>query len=171
MKNRYVDVDEENIVLHRLPAVVKKLYPDLTPANTLVVMVSPDYSASAAMHLAHGLSKDGEMCDILPIHVPFPDEAVDKYIIRAENDLRNHLAFENKEYDNYVLVEAGVIKGGTFTWLTELFNRVCTGSKIITIALYENVHSKFQSSLAMSYYDGSREDLTFYFEKENKHWK
>jgi len=136
-----------------------------------VVMVSPDYSASAAMHLAHGLSKDGEMCDILPIHVPFPDESAEKYIIRAEMDLRNHLAFEGREYNNYVLVEAGVIKGGTFTWLTEVFNRVCTGSKIITVALYENVHSKFQSSLVMSYYDATKEDLTFYFEKENKHWK
>mgnify|MGYP006266257961 FL=1 len=171
MKDRFVNIEEEQIALHRLSAVVKKLYPDLSPANTLVVMVSPDYSASAAMHLAHGLSKDGEMCDILPIHVPFPDESADKYIIRAEMDLRNHLAFEGKEYDNYVLVEAGVIKGGTFTWLTEVFNRVCTGSKIITVALYENVHSKFQSSLAMSYYDATKEDLTFYFEKENKHWK
>ena len=170
-KPLYITQDEEQIQLFRISAVVKKYYPELSPANTLVVMVSPDYSASVAMHLAHGLSAYGEMCDILPIHVPYPDEEVEKYRIKAERDLRNHLAFEGKEYVNYLFVEAGVIKGGTFTWLKEVFDRVVTGSRIITVAMYENVHSKFKSDIAMCYYDDTEKELTFYFERENNHWK
>ena len=166
----YVSQDEEQIQLGRITPVVKKYFPELTAQNTLVVMVSPDYSATVAMHLAHGLSTHREMCDILPIHVPFPGEEVEKYKIRAEMDLRNHLAFEGREYENYLLVEAGVIKGNTFTWLTEIFNRVVTGNKIITVTMYENAHSKFHCDLAMCYYDANEQDLTFYFERPNKHW-
>jgi hypothetical protein len=168
--NLLVTRADESQGIDILSELFKKKYLNVNASNALVVMVSPDYSASVAMHLAHGLSKDGEMCDILPIHVPFPDEPVDKYIIRAEMDLRKQLVFEEREYEHYVLVEAGVIRGGTYTWLTEVFNRVCTGSKVITVALYENIHSKFQSDIVMRYYDADEHDLTFYFEQENKHW-
>ena len=167
----YISQDEEQIQLGRIIPVVKKYFPEINALNTLVVMVSPDYSATVAMHLAHGLSTEGEMCDILPIHVPFPDEDTGKYKIRAEMDLRNHLAFEEREYENYLLVEAGVIKGGTFTWLTEIFERVVTGNKVITVTMYENAHSKFHCDLAMCYFDGDKQDLTFYFERPNKHWE
>ena len=68
-----------------------------------------------------------------------------------------------------LLVEAGVIRGGNYTWLTKLFRNKVTGN-IITASLYENIGSRFQSDVVAEYYDNTKQDLTFYFERENKHW-
>jgi hypothetical protein len=166
----FVNIEIEEQMLKVLPKVILSDYPHLTPDNTLVLMVSPDYSASAAMHVAHGLSKDGEMCSILPIHVPYPDDKeIDRWIERAKTDLHNFHVFEGRYYDNYLLVEAGVIKGGTYTWLTDLLRKTVIG-KIITVTLFENIHSKFKSDVVLKYYNDLEEDLTFYYEKYNKHW-
>ena len=67
-------------------------------------------------------------------------------------------------------MEAGVIRGGTFTWLTKLFNKKVTGD-VITASLYENKGSRYKSDVVGKYYDDNKQDLTFYFEEENKHWK
>jgi hypothetical protein len=162
------DIDEK-ILLSKLIVLIQESYPELNPKNTLVLMVSPDYSATVAMHVAHALSKDGEMCDILPINVPYPDEQVDIYLTKAMKDLDAWFEFSETEYENYLLVEAGVIRGGTYTWLTNMLSKKVVGN-IITCSLYENKGSKFKSNIVAEYYDDTVEDLTFYFERENKHW-
>ena len=173
MRTDYIITRVKEITLiEQMSQVILEKYPDLTPENTLVVMVSPDYSASVAMHVAHGLSKSGEMCDILPIHIPYPDaDELTKlqYIQRARKELLNYLQYSGRPYKNYLLVEAGVIRGGTYTWLTKEFGELLSG-RIITAALFENVHSQFKSDVVMEYYDDQTQDLTFYFERENKHW-
>lgn len=156
--------------ISNLEMEIRADYPDLGPENTLVLMVSPDYSATLAMHVAHALSRDGEMCSILPIHVPYPDDTdIHRWKVKAEKDLKSYLDFEGRNYDNYLLVEAGVIRGGNYTWLTNLLRGLAHG-RIITAALYENVHSKFKSDVVVNYYDDQKEDLTFWFERYNKHW-
>lgn len=168
-KTLLVSALKERRLIAELSKKIIEKYPDLTPKNTLVVMVSPDYSATVAMHVAHNLSKDGEMCDILPIHVAYPDETINKYVDKANIDLHHYFEFNDTVYTNYVLVEAGVIRGGTYTWLTNLFKKKLVG-KIITTTLYENIGSKFKSDVVGEYYDDSKQDLTFYFERYNKHW-
>lgn len=168
-KTLLVSPTKERKLITKVSSDILEKYPDLTPENTLVIMVSPDYSATAAMHVAHNLSKDGEMCDILPIHVSYPDETINKYVDKATMDLHFHFQFTDKFYTNYVLVEAGVIRGGTYTWLTNLLKKKLVG-KIITTTLYENIGSRFKSDVVGEYYDDSKQDLTFYFERENKHW-
>jgi len=169
-KELYITRDLEEVTIDLLSNAIKFKYPDLTPDNTLILMVSPDYSATVAMHVAHNLSQDGEMCDILPIHIPYPDEKdISKYKSKADRDVDDYFKFTDKEYTNYLLVEAGVIRGGTYTWLVELLSKKLTG-RIITAALFENRESKFQSDVVASYYSDSKQDLTFYFEEENKHW-
>ena len=174
MKNTRVPLmishTKEKKVIKKLSKKIKEAYPNISPENTLVVMVSPDYSATVAMHVAHNLSKDGEMCNILPIHVSYPDETIDIYVTKASKDIESFLDFSETEYENYLLVEAGVIRGGTYTWLTELLSSKVKGN-IITTSLYENVGSKFKSNVVGEYYDDSKQDLTFYFEKQNNHWK
>lgn len=165
----YVRDIDEKVLIPRLVDLIKESYPELNPENTLVIMVSPDYSATVAMHVAHSLSKNGEMCDILPIHVPYPDEPVEPYLAKAIRDIEAWFQFVDTQYKNYVLVEAGVIRGGTYNWLTNLLKTKVAGN-IITTSLYENVGSKFKSDVVAEYYDDSIQDLTFYFERENKHW-
>jgi hypothetical protein len=165
----FVSRIKERNLIYTLSEKILETYPDITPVNTLVVMVSPDYSATVAMHVAHNLSKDGEMCDVLPIHVSYPDEDVYKYVRKADSDIDSWFKFSETPYKYYLLVEAGVIRGGTYTWLTKLFKKKVVG-EIITSSLYENIGSKFKSDVVAEYYDDAVQDLTFYFERENKHW-
>lgn len=165
----FVSRAKEKSLIDKLSKKILKTYSDICPENTLVVMVSPDYSATVAMHVAHNLSKDGEMCDVLPIHVPYPDEDVYKYVRKADSDIDSWFKFSETPYKYYLLVEAGVIRGGTYTWLTKLFKKKVVG-EIITSSLYENIGSKFKSDVVAEYYDDAVQDLTFYFERENKHW-
>jgi thiamine phosphate synthase YjbQ (UPF0047 family) len=164
-----VTAAKEKKLIATLTNKVIEVYPDISPANTLVVMVSPDYSATVAMQVAHNLSVHGEMCDILPIHVAYPDEDVYKYVRKADQDIDSWLKFSDVQYKYYLLVEAGVIRGGTYTWLSKLFRKKLMGITITT-TLYENIGSKFQSDVVGEYYDDTKQDLTFYFERENKHW-
>lgn len=170
MKNLNVSRSDEYNAIFNIEKAIQKKHAELNASNTLVLMVSPDYSATAAMHVAHTLSKDGEMCDVLPIHVPYPDEDKSKYIVKATQDLKDWHLFSNKTYENYLLVEAGVIKGGTYTWLTSILKDEVKGN-IITSTLYENINSIFKSDVVGNYYNAEEEDLTFYYERENKHWK
>lgn len=109
------------------------------------------------------------MCNILPIHVSYPDETADIYIAKADKDIDNYFEFTGDYYSNYLLVEAGVIRGGTYTWLTELLKKKVKGN-IITTTLYENRGSRFKSDVVGRYYNDKNQDLTFYYERENKHW-
>lgn len=166
----FISRRKEQLAIATISKKITELYPDVNAENTLVLMVSPDYSATAAMHVAHHLSKDGEICDILPIHVPYPDELVDGFKDKADRDIDDFFIFCDKVYTNYLLVESGVIRGGTYTWITKLLKQKLTG-RIITAALFENTHSKFKSDVVAAYYNDAVQDLTFYFERENKHWK
>jgi hypothetical protein len=157
----------EGEMMARLIGDVKVLFPDLNPTNTIVVMVSPDYSATVAMHMAHALSKDGEMCDLMMVDVPYPDQ--DKRVFVRK--LARQLILAEKIYQNYLLVEAGIIRGGNYSWICEEMSKyIPQDSDIITTTLYENVHSKFKCDIVAAHYDDKLEDLTFYYEEYNKHW-
>lgn len=140
---------------------------DFDPTDTAVLMVSPDYSATVAMHLAHAWSKDGHMLDIIPIDVTYPDEEDTMYRAKLMYDF----AHRAKDYKHLVLVEAGIIRGGNWTWMLEELNTLGFERDDVTmVALYENIHSRVKSDYVAEYYNDDEEDLTFYFEKFNKHW-
>jgi hypothetical protein len=60
-KEYFIDQALEADLIAYMPELIDKKYPELSAQNTLVLMVSPDYSASVAMHVAHALSKDPSM--------------------------------------------------------------------------------------------------------------
>ncbi len=163
----YVSRELEWTILQELCRKLEKL--DTHPSKTLMVIVSPDYSATVGMHAAHYLSKDGEMLDIQFLNVPYPGEDVFSYkktFLDQTNDagIRSY-----HNYDNVVLIEAGVITGKNYTWITECLD--IAGINYYTAALFENLDSIYKSDVVGRYYRESDRELEFYWERPNKHWK
>lgn len=136
------------------------------PDTTAILMVSPDYSATIAMHLAHAWSVGGESLDIIPVEVPYPDQQSDQYILDFKMKID-----EFQKYNHLVLVEAGIIRGGNWKWILNELNLMGFKRKQLTlVAMCENINSAVKSDYVAQYYDDKIQDLTFYFERYNKHW-
>lgn len=137
-------------------------------SNSIIVTVSTDYSSIVGQVLRHELTYEGEICDGFGIEVPHPDETWnDKYL----NDVIAMFKLNNIETKNVILVEAGVIRGGNYTKVLDIIrNDLKLTQSVITVSLYENVHSKFKSNFVAQYYDDTKQDLTFWWEKQNNHW-
>ena len=109
---------------------------------------------------------DGEIFHIEAVNVNFPDESPKKYQI----DFSLNYAEWVLEWDNFVLIEAGVIRGGTYTWITKTMEEF-SDKNYHTVALAENIGSKFASDFVGMYYDDSKEDLHYWWERPNNHWE
>jgi len=139
---------------------------EFDPETTAVIMASPDYSATVAMHLAHAWSRKGEMLHIIPVEVTYPDEPHSRYIDKMLNQAP-HIT----QYKKFVMVEAGIIRGGNWKWMLDVLYGWGYHRKDITlVTMCENIHSKVKSDYVAEYYDDDKEDLTFYYERFNKHW-
>ena len=143
--------------------------PDIHPGKTCFLCVSPDYSSVVTQHLSHALSKDGEIYRIEAVNVPFPDESHESYL----ETFIDRFSEWTIDWDNFVLIEAGVIRGGNYTWITEAMSKyqIAGDSPNYTVALCENTGSKFKSDFVSHYYDNSKEDLHFWWERPNNHWE
>lgn len=160
----FITREKEWQLIQRLQTIVD--CSDFDPATTAVIMASPDYSATVAMHLAHAWSRGGDMLPIIPVDVTYPDEQADKYIakmIKQADDIR--------PYQHLVLVEAGIIRGGNWRWMLDvLYAWGYKRENITLVALCENTGAAVKSDYVGEYYDDEKEELMFYFERFNKHW-
>jgi len=137
--------------------------------NTVIITVSTDYSSIIGQTLRHLLSSGGEICDGFGVDVPYPDEHWDN---RYLNELDYLMAVYGNKLQNkrVLLVEAGVIRGGNYTFLDK-YLREKGITNIFTVAMFENTGSAYNSNYVGEYYNDSTEDLTFWWEMENNHWK
>ena len=144
---------------------------NLNASNIVIVTVSTDYSSVIGQYLRHQLTNTGEICDGFGIDVPYPDEQWDdKYEFEMRTAFQTHK--HTFKYKTPILVEAGVIRGGNFTYVIDWMRKYLGyDQKIITLALYENLGSKFKSDFVGNYYDDTIQDLTFWWERDNNHWK
>lgn len=143
----------------------------INASNTVIVSVSGDYSCIVGQILRHSLSHDGEICDGFSVDVPYPDQTWDERYLLELKTLFNLYRYklENK---SILLVEAGVIRGSNYKFMIEyLRDTLGITQKIETLALYENSGSKFKSDFVGEYYDDETEDLTFWWEEYNNHWR
>ena len=160
----FVTREKEWELIQRLETIVDSSFFD--PSDTVVIMASPDYSATVAMHLAHAWSRKGEMLSIVPVDVTYPDEDSDQYISKMMMQ-----ASDIRPYKKIVMVEAGIIRGGNWRWMLDvLYLWGYTREDITLVALCENVNSKVKSDYVAQYYNDDTHELMFYFEKFNKHW-
>lgn len=156
----YIDFLKE----HELIQGLLKRLPKVDPYDTVVLNVSPDYSSTVAMHIAHHLSDEGKMLDMIPVDVPYPSESKDNYEIKFK---RQTLGLPIL-YDKIILVEAAVLSGNNYTWIKELLlDRGYENDDIITVALIEMNSSKFKCDYVQAYTDVIPE---FYWERYNKNW-
>jgi len=160
----FITREKEWELLQRLLSIVDDT--DYDPDTTAVIMASPDYSATVAMHLAHAWSRKGEILPLIPVDVTYPDEDPEPYIAKMVMQ-----APEIRPYSKIVMVEAGIIRGGNWKWMLDvLYLWGYKRSDITLVALLENVGSKIKSDYVGEYYDDDKEELMFYFERYNKHW-
>jgi hypothetical protein len=160
----FITREKEWELIQRLETLVDSS--NFDPSTTAVIMASPDYSATVAMHLAHSWSRKGEMLNIIPVDVTYPDEKADDYIKKMQLDSQYFRPFKQ-----LVLIEAGIIRGGNWSWMLEvLYQYGYKRSDITLVAMCENIHSAIKSDYVADYYDDEKEELMFYFEKFNKHW-
>lgn len=162
----YISQEKEQNLIKRLIFLVDNS--EFDPSNTAIIMASPDYSATVAMHLAHAWSKKGEIIPIIPVHVPYPDEDKEYYVQKLRHDF---LWYNQHDIERLVLVEAGVIRGSNWRWLIDEFTDMnYDPSNITTVAMVENTHSTVKSDYVAEYYNNDKHELAFYFEQYNKHW-
>lgn len=146
------------------------LLENFNASNTVIITVSTDYSSNVGQLLRHALSFDGEICDGYGVDVPYPDEIWDEKHVYELEQLLNLYSYKLKG-KKILFVEAGVIRGGNYTFLSNFLEEYL-GIKddVFYLSLFENQGSIFKSDFVGEYYDNETQDLTFWWEKENKHW-
>ena len=161
----FITREKEWELIQRLLTIVDNS--NFDPSDTAVIMASPDYSATVAMHLAHAWSRNGDMLDVIPVDVTYPDESSESYRQKFRYEFELHY----NKYKKLVLVEAGIIRGGNWQWLIEeLYHFNFSRQQLTLVAMCENIGSKVKSDYVGEYYNDEEEELMFYFERFNKHW-
>ena len=146
----------------------KKLLKDyFNASNTVVITVSTDYSSNVGQLIRHSLSFEGEICDGFGIDVPYPDETWDVNYIYELKEIFNLYAYKLKD-KKILFVEAGVIRGGNYNFIK---NYLEIKDELYFLTLFENKGSIFKSDYVGEYYDNDSQDLTFWWEQKNNHWK
>lgn len=166
---RFVSHIEELEIIHKLGN--KLLEVGYNSSNSVIITVSTDYSSIVGQILRHHLTYEGEICEGFGVDVPYPDEVWNKrYVDTLSRVFQNYGYLLQRK--TAILVEAGVIRGGNYEFLTTWIKKhLGIGLPIVTISMFENVGSKFKSDYVVEYYDDSVQDLTFWWERDNKHWK
>lgn len=173
-KLKYIGQAEETTNILKLAHNMKRFDKGWFDEKTLMLMVSPDFSGIVTTILAQALSgDDGKIMYTDCIHVPDPDEDVELFKDRLIHDWsRIKMGFETdgKPMEKFILAEAGVISGNNYIWLTSMlkYQFGVPAENIRTVALYQNIHSKYQCNYVAEYYDNAKEDLCFWWEKPNK---
>jgi hypothetical protein len=169
-KELIVVKEEEYRLMNNL--VVDLLEKNHNSENTTIVAVSTDYSSMIGQYLRHQLSINGEICSGFGVDVPYPDQEFDQEFEQAIVDMFSMYYHDWSSKKYILLVEAGVIRGGNYTKIVEILrkNFQLLPDRVITLTMYENIHSKFKSNFVGEYYDNETQDLTFWWENYNKHW-
>lgn len=134
------------------------------PLDTLLLNVSPDYSSIMSQNLIHDLSTD-EPLDMLCVNINYPKENWKGYELKFISEFKDVVGI----YRNFIVCEAGIITGQTFTWLTKCMRDDFSipDENILTVALYQHQDSIYKCNIVGEEYTG---DLTFNWEKYNKYF-
>ena len=126
---------ETKLTLFLAEHLLKK---NFNATNTVIATVSTDYSSNVGQLLRHALSFGGEICDGYGIDVPYPDEIWDEKHVYELEQLLNLYSYKLKG-KKILFVEAGVIRGGNYTFLSNFLEEYL-GIKddVFYLSLFEN---------------------------------
>lgn len=167
-RQNIISRDLESSMIQYVCEDVASVWPHIHPENTIILNISPDYSSIVSQNLSHFLSQDGEYVEFVSIDVPFPDEESLPFRLDFKRVIN-----EVKHFEFFILVEAGIITGGNYTFMVDYMVNVMgiPRENILTVALFENKMSKFKCDVVGAHYVWTDSDpLEFYWEKYNKHW-
>ena len=163
--------EQENSLIEDLISKIKdKIVSEesFVASKALILNVSPDYSSILSMRLAHGLSKDGEMLNIIGLDTAYSDdtkEKIESYKMLAEGLLG--VVAQSKAFTTILIVSSEVETGDTFSRVYNKLREVVEKDvKIYSAALIESNSSKFQSDFVGLY---SEKPVRFWWEAPNKH--
>ena len=160
---------EHSLIEDLISRIKEKVVSEETFVATkaLMINVSPDYSSIVSLRLAHGLSKDGEMINIIGLDTAYSDDSKEKkdsYKMLSDGLLG--VVGQSKAFTTIFVVSSEVETGDTFSRIYSKLKEVTEGAKIYTVALVESNSSKFQSDFVGVY---SEKPVTFWWEEPNKH--
>jgi len=160
---------EHSLIEDLISRIKEKVVSEETFVATkaLVINVSPDYSSIVSLRLAHGLSKDGEMINIIGLDTAYSDdtkEKKDSYKMLSDGLLG--VVGQSKAFTTIFVVSSEVETGDTFSRIYSKLKEVTEEVKIYTVALVESNSSKFQSDFVGIY---SEKPVKFWWEQPNKH--
>ncbi len=171
MLSTLITQEQENSLIEDLISKIKKQVvgeETFVATKSLIINVSPDYSSIVSMRLAHGLSKDGEMLNIIGLDTAYSDDTKEKrdsYKMLAEGLLG--VVAQSKAFTTIFVVCSEVETGDTFSRVYSKLKEVTEGEvKLHTVALVERNSSKFQSDFVGLY---SEKPVKFWWEEFNTH--
>ena len=165
----HVSIDRELAAIKTIAEALKK--DGYNASNSVIVTVSTDYSSIAGQIIRHELTHEGEIADGFGVDVPYPDQQWDtRFVNEACSMFLLHKQAVGVK--TIILVEAGVIRGSNYNTLINLMRQSLEiDNPIITTALFQNKASTIECDYIAEYYNDDFNDLTFWWEKENNHWK
>ena len=152
-------------VIEGLKGVMSREWGEWVTDDVLVVCVSPDYSGIVGVRVLHGLSRDRVFPYYDCADVPFPDSS-EEFVEECKLEFRLLLGQWRQSVSKIVLVEAGILTGGNYTWMSRMIDEFGF-EKPITVALVERNQSKFKCDVVGEYCE---QMPTFWWEEDNKHW-
>ena len=152
-------------VLVNLKELMTRKWGEWETNDVLVVCVSPDYSGMVGMRVLHGLTRSRVFPYYDSADVPFPDSS-EEFVEECKLEFRLLLGMWRTLVSKIVLVEAGILTGGNYTWMSKMIEEF--GFELpITVALVERNKSKFKCDVVGMYCETMPE---FWWEEDNKHW-
>ena len=122
--------------------------------NAVIITVSSEYSAYVGQYVRHYLSSSGEVTPGFAIDVPYPDETWDyNYQYQLDVTLKLFESFLEDKDRTAILVEAGVIRGGNYTYVVnDLKNKYPDINLTVNTVGTDNIYMNFSTLAQLQFH-------------------
>lgn len=162
VKNKVIELKDELTLIKKVGDAL--LTDGYDSSNSAIITISTEQSSIMGQLLRHQLSLDGEVVNGFSIDVPVVEEEWDDKCIDQLKSIFNgkHTLLQNKKI---ILVRTQINTGISFEYVVNFLRKnLAATNKIITVTLFENISSEWESDYVGEYYDKEFEQLVFWWE-------